>query len=114
MRRTGTDQATEYKSQARYYMATFSDGSGQFFPDFRQFIVRASRKLGIEEPEESSDTSKLRSAIRNGLKLRHRYRSEAGEETVPPGLLMSLDALTGTGVALGLMAGRTRGVGGTG
>jgi hypothetical protein len=49
MRRTGTDQATEYKSQARYYMATFSDGSGQFFPDFRQFIVRASRKLGLVE-----------------------------------------------------------------
>ena len=49
----------------------------------RPFILGPSvgAKPPIEEPEESSDTSKLRSAIRNGLKLRLRYRSEAGEET---------------------------------
>jgi predicted DNA-binding transcriptional regulator YafY len=33
------------------------------------------------EPEESVDPAALRSAIRNGRKLRLRYRSEAGEET---------------------------------
>ena len=49
----------------------------------RPFILEPSvgAKPPIEEPEESSDTSKLRSAIRNGLKLRLRYRSEAGEKT---------------------------------
>ena len=30
-------------------MATFLDGSGQFFPDFRRFVVMASRKLGLEQ-----------------------------------------------------------------
>ena len=35
----------------------------------------------IGESEESIDTASLRSAIRNGLKLRLRYRSEAGKET---------------------------------
>lgn len=38
-------------------------------------------KPTIEKPKESVDNSILRSAIRNGLKLRLRYRSEAGEET---------------------------------
>jgi hypothetical protein len=32
----------------RYYMATNLDGLGWFSQDFRQFIVTASRKLGIE------------------------------------------------------------------
>jgi len=49
----------------------------------RPFIVEPSvgAKPAIGEPEESVDTSMLRSAIRNGVKLRLRYRSEAGEET---------------------------------
>ena len=49
----------------------------------RAFILEPSvgAKPTIEEPEESVDTSILRSAIRNGVKLRLRYRSEAGEET---------------------------------
>jgi predicted DNA-binding transcriptional regulator YafY len=38
-------------------------------------------KPTIEGPEESVDPSTLRSAIRNGRKLRLRYRSEAGDET---------------------------------
>jgi predicted DNA-binding transcriptional regulator YafY len=49
----------------------------------RPFILEPSvgAKPTIGEPEESVDTSMLRSAIRNGAKLRLRYRSEAGEET---------------------------------
>ena len=49
----------------------------------RPFIVEPSvgAKPATEEPGESVDTSILRSAIRNGVKLRLRYRSEAGEET---------------------------------
>ena len=49
----------------------------------RPFIVEPSVgvKPTIVEPEESVDASCLRSAIRNGRKLRLRYRSEAGEET---------------------------------
>ena len=49
----------------------------------RPFIVEPSVgvKPTIGEPEEGVDTSMLRSAIRNGVKLRLRYRSEAGEET---------------------------------
>jgi predicted DNA-binding transcriptional regulator YafY len=49
----------------------------------RPFIVEPSvgAKSTIGEPEERVDTSMLRSAIRNGVKLRLRYRSEAGEET---------------------------------
>ena len=49
----------------------------------RPFIVEPSvgAKPTIGEPEERVDTSMLRSAIRNGMKLRLRYRSEAGEET---------------------------------
>jgi predicted DNA-binding transcriptional regulator YafY len=38
-------------------------------------------KPTVAEPEESVDASTLRSAIRNGQKLRLRYRSEAGKET---------------------------------
>ena len=49
----------------------------------RPFIVEPS--VGVKpttaEPEERVDPSSLRSAIRNGRKLRLRYRSEAGEET---------------------------------
>jgi predicted DNA-binding transcriptional regulator YafY len=49
----------------------------------RPFIVEPSMgvKPTIEGPEESVDPSILRSAIRNGRKLRLRYRSEAGDET---------------------------------
>jgi predicted DNA-binding transcriptional regulator YafY len=49
----------------------------------RPFIVEPSigAKPTIGEPEERVDASMLRSAIRNGVKLRLRYRSEAGEET---------------------------------
>jgi len=36
---------------------------------------------GDAAPGEGIDTARLRSAIREGLKLRLRYRSEAGEET---------------------------------
>jgi predicted DNA-binding transcriptional regulator YafY len=38
-------------------------------------------KPATEESDESVDTASLRSAIRNGLKLRLRYRSEAGKAT---------------------------------
>ena len=49
----------------------------------RPFILEPSvgAKPTIGEPEERIDPSSLRSAIRNGRKLRLRYRSEAGEET---------------------------------
>jgi predicted DNA-binding transcriptional regulator YafY len=49
----------------------------------RPFIVEPSvgAKPTIGEQEERVDTSMLRSAIRNGVKLRLRYRSEAGEES---------------------------------
>ena len=49
----------------------------------RPFIVEPSVgvKPTLAEPEESIDPSSLRSAIREGRKLRLRYRSEAGEET---------------------------------
>jgi predicted DNA-binding transcriptional regulator YafY len=49
----------------------------------RPFIVEPSvgAKPRIGESEERVDTSMLRSAIRTGVKLRLRYRSEAGEET---------------------------------
>ena len=49
----------------------------------RPFIVEPS--VGVKptfaEPKESVDPSRLRSAIREGRKLKLRYRSEAGEET---------------------------------
>jgi len=38
-------------------------------------------RMPIEELKERIDISKLRSAARNGLKLRLRYQSETGEET---------------------------------
>ena len=38
-------------------------------------------KPTIAEPEDKVDSASLRLAIRNGRKLRLRYRSEAGEET---------------------------------
>jgi predicted DNA-binding transcriptional regulator YafY len=49
----------------------------------RPFIVEPSVgvKPAVAEPEDSVDPSSLRSAIREGRKLRLRYRSEAGEET---------------------------------
>jgi predicted DNA-binding transcriptional regulator YafY len=49
----------------------------------RPFIVEPSVgvKPTIAEQEERVDASMLRSAIRNGRKLRLHYRSEAGEET---------------------------------
>jgi predicted DNA-binding transcriptional regulator YafY len=49
----------------------------------RSFIAEpsVSAKPTIGGPEEGVDTSILRSAIRNGVKLRLRYRSEAGEDT---------------------------------
>jgi predicted DNA-binding transcriptional regulator YafY len=49
----------------------------------RPFIAEPSvgAKPGREAPEERIDIPGLRSAIREGLKLRLRYRSEAGEET---------------------------------
>jgi predicted DNA-binding transcriptional regulator YafY len=49
----------------------------------RPFIVEPSvgAKPTVGEQEERVDTSMLRSTIRNGVKLRLRYRSEAGEET---------------------------------
>ena len=49
----------------------------------RPFIVEPS--VGVRPtdggPEERVDAALLRSAIRNGVKLRLRYRTEAGEET---------------------------------
>jgi predicted DNA-binding transcriptional regulator YafY len=49
----------------------------------RPFIVEPSVgiKPTVPEPEESIDPSHLRAAIRNGRKLRLRYKSLAGEET---------------------------------
>src|SRR3954471_9689 len=49
MRRTSADRAARYNSQPRYYMATDLGRVRQFFPDFRRFIVMASRKLGLVE-----------------------------------------------------------------
>jgi putative transposase len=43
----GIDPVPRYKSQARDYMATFLDGLRQFFRDFRQFVVMASRKFRL-------------------------------------------------------------------
>ena len=46
------------------------------------FAHPASRtKRTVAPPEDNVDSASLRSAIRNGRKLRLRYRSEAGEET---------------------------------
>jgi predicted DNA-binding transcriptional regulator YafY len=53
-------------------------------PDrLRPFVAEPSvgAKLTIGGPVESVDPSHLRSAIRDGRKLKLRYRSEAGEET---------------------------------
>jgi predicted DNA-binding transcriptional regulator YafY len=49
----------------------------------RPFILEPSvgTRSTLQEREEAVDTSILRSAIRNGVKLRLRYRSETGEET---------------------------------
>jgi predicted DNA-binding transcriptional regulator YafY len=49
----------------------------------RPFILEPSvgTRSTIQEREEAVDTSILRSAIRNGMKLQLRYSSEAGEET---------------------------------
>ena len=51
--------------------------------NLRPYIIEPS--VGVKpatgESEESVDTVSLRSAIRDGLKLRLRYRSEAGRET---------------------------------
>jgi len=49
----------------------------------RPFIVEPSVgvKPTVAETDERVDPSRLRSAIRNGRKLRLRYRSEAGGET---------------------------------
>src|SRR3954468_13605528 len=58
MRRTSADRAARYNSQPRYYMATDLDRVRQFFPDFRRFIVMASRKLGLA-------IKKLRVEVRN-------------------------------------------------
>jgi predicted DNA-binding transcriptional regulator YafY len=51
--------------------------------NLRPYIIEPSVgvKPAIEKSEEGIDTARLRSAIRNGLKLRLRYRSEAGQET---------------------------------
>ncbi len=51
--------------------------------NLRPYIIEPSVgvKPPTEESEESIDTASIRSAIRNGLKLRLRYRSEAGKET---------------------------------
>jgi predicted DNA-binding transcriptional regulator YafY len=51
--------------------------------NLRPYIVEPSVgiKPAIEESEDRIDTTSLRSAIRNGLKLRLRYRSEAGKAT---------------------------------
>ena len=51
--------------------------------NLRPYIIEPSVgiKPAIEEPEDRIDTTSLRSAIRNGLKLRLRYRSEAGKAT---------------------------------
>jgi predicted DNA-binding transcriptional regulator YafY len=51
--------------------------------NLRPYIIEPSVgiKPAIEESEDRIDTTSLRSAIRNGLKLRLRYRSEAGKAT---------------------------------
>jgi predicted DNA-binding transcriptional regulator YafY len=51
--------------------------------NLRPYVIEPSVgvKPATEESEESNDTASLRSAIRNGLKIRLRYRSEAGNET---------------------------------
>ena len=52
----GIDLVPKYKSQARDYMATFLDGLRQFFRDFRQFVVMASRKFRLTAGLLFSDT----------------------------------------------------------
>jgi predicted DNA-binding transcriptional regulator YafY len=49
----------------------------------RPFVAEPSvgAKPTVAAPEDNVDSASLRSAIRNGRKLRLRYRSEAGEET---------------------------------
>jgi len=47
----GIDPVPKYKSQARDYMATFLDDLRQFFRDFCQFVVMASRKFRLEHQE---------------------------------------------------------------
>lgn len=51
--------------------------------NLRPYLIEPS--VGVKPPtaeaEESIDTASLRSAIRNGLKMRLRYRSEGGQET---------------------------------
>jgi predicted DNA-binding transcriptional regulator YafY len=49
----------------------------------RPFVAEPSvgAKPTVAEPEDKVDSAGLRLAIRNGRKLRLRYRSEAGEET---------------------------------
>jgi predicted DNA-binding transcriptional regulator YafY len=49
----------------------------------RPFVAEPSvgAKPTVAEPDENIDPASLRSAIRQGRKLRLRYRSEAGEET---------------------------------
>ena len=57
---------------------------GAVIPEhLRPFIVEPSVgvKPMLAEPNENIDPSRLRLAIRNGRKLRLRYRSEAGEDT---------------------------------
>jgi predicted DNA-binding transcriptional regulator YafY len=51
--------------------------------NLRPYIIEPSVavKPVTQESEESIDTASLRLAIRNGLKLRLHYRSEAGKET---------------------------------
>jgi predicted DNA-binding transcriptional regulator YafY len=51
--------------------------------NLRPYIIEPSVgiKPAIEESEDRIDTASLRLAIRNGLKLRLRYRSEAGKAT---------------------------------
>lgn len=51
--------------------------------NLRPYVIEPSvgAKPPTAESEESIDTASLRSAIRNGLKMRLRYMSEGGQET---------------------------------
>src|SRR4051812_1187593 len=80
------DLAARYKSQMRYYMATNLDGLGWFFQDFRQFIVTASRKLGLRISRRSKHRRRiLRTATRPILAhpLQPRLRKVRSTSTRP-------------------------------
>ena len=88
--------ASEYKSQARYYMATLSDGFAQFFPDLRRFIVMAKGKLGLNS-QIALITAEIEAAFQR------RDKSERGRTTIMQGYLSHYRMMIEKGVNPGLV-----------